>query len=124
MELARKLHAKGFDETLVAVVVADLGEQNLQSDLRFCESYARARLRRGDGPVKIHHKLKERGVDAALIAETLSVFAAQWCEGAVDARAKRFGVEIPTDFKEKARQSRFLERRGFSIEQIRAALKN
>ena len=37
-------------------------------------------------------------------------------------RRKRFGADPPSDFRERARQARFLEYRGFSRDQIRAAL--
>jgi regulatory protein len=39
-----------------------------------------------------------------------------------EARRKRFGSAGPADFRERARQGRFLQYRGFSSEQIRAAL--
>ena len=37
-------------------------------------------------------------------------------------RRKRFGAEVPRDYRERARQARFLEYRGFASSQIRAAL--
>jgi len=37
-------------------------------------------------------------------------------------RRKRFGAAPPSDFRERARQARFLEYRGFDGDQIRAAL--
>jgi regulatory protein len=39
------------------------------------------------------------------------------------ARRKRFGAELPGDMQERARQARFLQQRGFSMEDIRKALK-
>jgi len=37
-------------------------------------------------------------------------------------RARRFGAEVPADWREKARQARFLQYRGFSADHIRSAL--
>jgi len=37
-------------------------------------------------------------------------------------RSKRFGDAMPEDFKERARQARFLQYRGFTSEQIREVL--
>jgi regulatory protein len=37
---------------------------------------------------------------------------------------KRFGAEAPRDFKDRARQARFLEHRGFEGAQIRAAFES
>lgn len=123
-ELARKLMAKGFEGTLVQAVVVELGEQNLQSNTRFTESYVQSRARRGDGPIKIRYQLKGRGVDAQTITETLATLDDEWQELAVAARMKKFGADTPTSYQDKARQSRFLERRGFSRDQIRAAFES
>ena len=38
------------------------------------------------------------------------------------ARTRKFGSEIPKDRKERARQARFLQYRGFSTDHIRAVL--
>jgi len=38
-------------------------------------------------------------------------------------RQKKFGKAMPADYKEQARQSRFLQYRGFSTEQIRRLFK-
>ena len=122
-ELARKLNAKGFDPALVADVILELGEQNLQSDTRYAESYVQSRAGRGDGPVKIGYQLKQRGVNPETISTVLAAFESEWQEGAAAARVKRFGTQLPSDFREKARQTRFLQRRGFSTEQIRAVFK-
>jgi regulatory protein len=37
-------------------------------------------------------------------------------------RRRRFGPEVPADWKEKGRQSKFLQYRGFSSDHIRFAL--
>ena len=38
------------------------------------------------------------------------------------ARARKFGPELPKDWKERSRQARFLQYRGFSTDHIRAVL--
>ena len=43
--------------------------------------------------------------------------------GAATARRKRFGDDLPRDMQERARQARFLQQRGFSMDDIRKALK-
>ena len=122
-ELARKLKAKGFDPVSVADVILELGEKNLQSDIRYAESYVQTRAGRGDGPLKIGYQLMRRGVKPETISIVLAEFETEWQEGAATARVKRFGTQLPSDFREKAKQTRFLERRGFSTEQIRAVFK-
>jgi regulatory protein len=38
------------------------------------------------------------------------------------ARARKFGPDLPKDWKERSRQARFLQYRGFSTDHIRAVL--
>ena len=122
-ELGRKLEARGFESTLVEAVLRELREQRLQCDSRFAESYVQSRVGKGDGPIKIRHRLRERAVDDAVIRQALGVYQSNWIDQAAQARNKRFGPQVPVDYRECARQSRFLEQRGFTAEQIRFALK-
>ena len=45
-----------------------------------------------------------------------------WSRLAIEVRIKRFGRAKPLEFKEKSRQARFLEYRGFNLDQINGAL--
>jgi len=74
--------------------------------------------------VKIRQELRQRGIEADLIRQTLEAEAIDWLEMAESARVKKFGADIPGDFQDKARQSRFLYSRGFSSELINQLLKS
>jgi regulatory protein len=89
---------------------------------RFTESFVRQRAARGQGPVRIRLELEERGVGPAQSAECLSSPDYDWLALARTTRAKRFGAARPKDFKERARQARFLQYRGFDAAQIHTAL--
>ena len=56
------------------------------------------------------------------IETALDAAAEDWVAVARETRRKRFGAAGPADFHERARQARFLQYRGFTSEQIRAAL--
>jgi regulatory protein len=45
-----------------------------------------------------------------------------WGALARNVRLRKFGANVPDDFREKARQMRFLQYRGFEQDQIRAAI--
>ena len=51
-------------------------------------------------------------------AEAFKAAEIDWFALAVTVRCKRFGEAVPADFKERAKQQRFLQYRGFSHEQI------
>ncbi len=106
-ELVKKLSAD-FEHDDIIVVIYKLTEKNLQSDQRFAENYLRYRSQRGFGYQKIRQELKERGVAVELINGALTESDIDWFALAADARCKRFGEQEPEDFKQRAKQQRFL----------------
>lgn len=123
MELTRKLRMRGYDEQSVQSVVSELAREGLQSDGRFTESYVHNRLDKGFGPLRISLELRERGIGDDLIDLHLDRSAQEWLQRASLARQKRFGGRLPATFREQAKQSRFLQQRGFSGDQIRQIFK-
>jgi len=123
-ELKAKLAARDFAAEEIDAAVTTLAREGLVSDARFAECFVGSRLRRGQGPVRIRLELDRRGVATDLIHAHLDTVDEDWAELAAAARAKKFGAELPCDYKERARQARFLQQRGFTAEQIRAALQS
>ena len=117
-ELIQKLVKAEFEIDDITNVITRLTEQDLQSDQRFAENYTRYRSNRGFGSQKIRQELKERGVAVDLINDALEQQNIDWFAIAVTVRSKRFGEQNPDDFKERAKQQRFLQYRGFTHEQI------
>jgi len=122
-ELGRKLEARGYDITAVEAVLSSLEAKKLLSDERFVEEFVAARVRRGSGPLKIREELRGKGVDSALVDQAVTAHKGSWGRMAEEARRKRFGAATPKDMQERARQARFLQQRGFSMDDIRKALK-
>ena len=121
-ELVGRLKGAGFEADLADSTVATLTEEGLQNDARFAAAFARSKLGRGAGPLRINQALLEKGLPESVAAAALSELEADWCEQARQVRLKKYGLGSPADFKEKARQMRFLQYRGFSFEQINAAM--
>lgn len=122
-ELINKLNQKGHDATDVKKIVERLATENIVNDVRYAESFVNGRVRRGNGPHKIVRDLRVNGVEKSVINEVLAAIDVDWVLEATKARGKRFGTALPSDFREQARQSRFLERRGFTIEHIRECMR-
>jgi len=123
LELERKLGARGHGPEIISTTLDRLETIGMLSAERFCESFVRARINKGQGPVRIERELAERGIDARLAAVRLQD-SADWDELAAVVRRRRFGDQVPKNYKERARQSRFLQYRGFTSEQIRAATRS
>ncbi len=100
-------------------VIDNLRAEGLQSDERFTEAFVHIRVDRGYGPLRISQELQQRGVCDSLISRFMCLEEPDWRQHAREAREKRFGTSLPTDYKDRAKQSRFLQSRGFSGEQIR-----
>lgn len=119
-ELTSKLRSKGyFNNTYIEAVLDELEASDYLNDQRFTQMFIRSRISRGQGPQKIHYELAQRGIEQTLIEQTLSETNTDWIHVAKQQREKRFGVESPKDYKEQARQSRFLAGRGFYSDTIR-----
>lgn len=121
-ELCRKMEKAGFDANVALDAIEQLRKDGLQSDRRFVEAFVQSRINQGKGPTRIRSDLKQRGIRDAMIHEVLLETEQDWYALAKEARAKKFGLDEPADFKDKARQMRFLQYRGFEPDQIQVAV--
>jgi regulatory protein len=122
-ELYTKLMGKEFSENVnLDKILDDLEKSDYLSDKRFTGSFIRYRVSRGQGKIKIINELKQRGVNAAMIDDAMDKSGVDWFVLASQIRERRFGENIPVDYKEKTKQMRFLQGRGFNSEMISYAV--
>lgn len=121
-ELSSKLARKGYEPDEIDETLQELSDEGLQSDARYAEHFVNARAERGHGPVRIRNDLDAAGVEAGIIEDALAACGVDWRERACQVLVKRFGNEPAANYPEKARRMRFLGRRGFGMDEIRAAL--
>jgi regulatory protein len=121
LELRRKMAGRGYIESDIDPLIERLLDADWINEERFTESFVRLRTRTGKGPYRIKRELAERGIDAELIEVALAPYEESWNSIATEVRGRKFGDELPVEYKEEARQKRFLQYRGFTHEQIRAA---
>jgi regulatory protein len=121
-ELARKLGARGFPHDIATPALDELERSGALADARFTDSFVRSRIAKGQGPQRIRAELAKRGVADDEADSGLRAADVDWLAAIRAVRAKRFGPELPRDYRERARQARFLQYRGFDPAQIRAAL--
>jgi regulatory protein len=103
-------------------VVDKLAEKDLVSDERFATNFVAYHGRRGHGPARIRAELRQQGASDEVINSALAASDHDWIEIAIAVRSRKFGEQLPVSRAERAKQSRFLQYRGFSTDQIRAAM--
>ncbi|MDO4440792.1 MAG: regulatory protein RecX [Moraxella sp.] len=138
-ELKQKLLAKGHDGQSIDDLLDEFAEKDYQSDERYAFMLIRESVRRGRGKNHILHALKNAKLalpysldelmqmadipsinDGTVLAEDDEI---NWLKLAVEARCKKYGNELPTNPKDKAKQLRFLQYRGFEMSVCFDALK-
>jgi regulatory protein len=100
----------------------ELTQKGWLSDARFAEQAARAKARRF-GPLKLAHYLRLRGVGDEAIAAGLQR-AGPDGRSSLEAIWRTRYRAPPADEREKMRQVRFLQGRGFAVDEIFRFLKS
>lgn len=113
-ELLDKLVLRGFDRDDVQPVIDLLAEQGWQDDLRYAESYARSRIQKGYGPIRVKHELKQNGITAFDFTGIVEEEAGSWMALLEHVYSKKYADGPIMECNEWAKRSRFLLQRGFS----------
>ena len=119
-ELIEKLstYAQSHDEVLA--LVDEFAAANYQSDERVAEMTVRSQMQRGKGPQRIKQVLKSKALDQAHVKEQLKEI--DWFAQAYQLKIRKYGTEVATDPKLKAKQARFLLYRGFQMDVVMKAI--
>lgn len=131
-ELRQKLLDKEQDPDKIEELLQEFAEKGYQSDHRTALMLIREGIRKGRGRLRIKNDFYKRKVEVPtnidelidmamedneefvdVLSDNDLVEGVDWLRLAVEARVKKYGSEIPTDQKIKARQLRFLQYRGF-----------
>ena len=142
-ELKQKLIDKEQDPEKIDALLDEFEEKGYQSDYRTTLMLIRENIRKGRGHGRIRQEFYRKkmampsNIDelidmANAESEEFSEFiedsadnlvdGVDWLKLAVSARTKKYGDDIPTEPKDKARQLRFLQYRGFNTDICFAAL--
>jgi len=120
-ELERKLAPHVQEGEDAGAVLDELAAKGWLSDARFAEQVARAKAGRY-GPLKVAHYLKSRGVGEESLAAGLRAAGDQASASLENVWRSHFR-ELPVNDRDRARHVRFLQGRGFPLEDILRFLK-
>ena len=122
-ELGQKLKtylAEDEDFEVITAILDDFKTRGWLSDKRFTEQIVHARQAKF-GVAKIAHELREKGVSAELIAGAVEQVKGNELDNAVEIWRKKF-KGAPENRDEWAKQTRFLQSRGFGFDTIKKVL--
>lgn len=142
-ELKQKLIDKEQDPEKIDALLDEFEEKGYQSDYRTTLMLIRENIRKGRGRGRIKQEFYRKKIampgnidelidmansDSEEFSEFVDdsadnlVDGVDWLKLAVVARTKKYGDDIPTEQKDKAKQLRFLQYRGFNTDICFAAL--
>jgi regulatory protein len=120
-ELFQKLTTRGFEADDVNTALDRLEELRLLDDGRASEALARWWAGRGDGPIKVRAKLRQKGFGSEHIAAAMDALEVDWLDQARGLVAKR--RLDPSDRKQREKLYRWLAGKGYPSSVIGQALK-
>jgi regulatory protein len=121
-ELVRKLQPHTEDPDELKRVLDDFEQRGWLSEQRFVEQTV-SRLAAKYGVQRIGHTLREKGVSEAAIAAAVKDAKGKEVAAARNVLRRKFS-EPPATKEDRARQSRFLQGRGFDYDVIRRAMRD
>jgi len=120
-ELSRKLGPYAGDPAELESLLDDLERRRWLSEARYAEQLSGKRRERF-GSARIVQEMRHKGVSEAIVDAAVPALREGDLAAARAVWSRKFG-RPPKDAAERARQARFLQGRGFSLEVIRRLLR-
>jgi regulatory protein len=118
-ELLDKLALRGYSRADVEPIIAEFAEQGWQDNQRFAECYARQRMIKGYGPVRIRYELQQRGIAELDLEQLAEDNVGGWLNSLLQIYENKFDQQPKLSRAEWLKRSRFLQQRGFSLDMIK-----
>lgn len=119
-QLSQKLRQKGALPEQLAEVISWCKAQQYLDESRFLSMLVRNRARQGYGYHYLLQECRTQNITAEQLNACVAALQLDWWSLASEAYQKKYGDSPIADYKEKTKRMAFLQRRGFSIEQIKA----
>ena len=120
-ELRGKLKKYAENQSDIDTVIEQMLEYKYIDDSTYALSLFRSEVQKGHGLMRLKQSFQSKGVDIATVQA--AVDDVNWFQAAYDLKVKKFGIAIASDEKQKAKQIRFLQYRGFSLDVVLKVIK-
>lgn len=125
-ELIQKLQLRGYASHEINLVLQEMASNGWQDNDRYAESYARQRINKGYGPLKIAYELRSKGIEDFDLDNFVEETAGGWQSCLLRLYQHKFDSKLNLTRQEWLKRCRFLQQRGFSpglIRQLSSQLK-
>ncbi|MFT4929542.1 MAG: regulatory protein [Phenylobacterium sp.] len=118
----QKLKDKEASEEDIERIVSEFTECDWLSEQRYCEYFVRSRITKGQGKIRIRADGQQKRLDKDCLHQALDEAEVDWFEQALATYERKYGDKPIADAKEKAKRMRFMQYRGFNMDQTLYAM--
>lgn len=121
-ELSRALLRMTENSECVDSALQRLIVSGYLDDERLVQHLVDKHIRKKHGPTRIRQEVRQKGFPQELVEQTLEKAGVDWYAMAHELKVSKFGEEPASDAKEKNKQVRYLQYKGYSMDMIFEAL--
>ncbi|HBX8242171.1 TPA: regulatory protein RecX [Klebsiella pneumoniae] len=121
-ELARTLSKMTENREKIDKALSRLVECGYLDDNRLITHMIDKHVRKKHGPARIKQEIRHKGFSPELVEQMLEKVDVDWYAMARELKVSKFGDAVASEAKEKNKQIRYLQYKGFSMDMIFEAL--
>lgn len=121
-ELARTLSKMTENREKIDKALSRLVECGYLDDNRLITHMIDKHVRKKHGPARIKQEIRQKGFSPELVEQMLEKVDVDWYAMARELKVSKFGDAVASEAKEKNKQIRYLQYKGFSMDMIFKAL--
>ena len=121
-ELARTLSKMTENREKIDKALSRLVECGYLDDNRLITHMIDKHVRKKHGPARIEQEIRQKGFSPELVEQMLEKVDVDWYAMARELKVSKFGDAVASEAKEKNKQIRYLQYKGFSMDMIFEAL--
>lgn len=121
-QLSQRLSRQGGEADDIAKVIAWCKAENYLDQQRFISMLVRSRVNKGYGLGYIVQECRQQNISREQVLQCAAELEIDWFALAQRLYRKKYGQSIVTEYKDKFKRMAYMQRRGFSNEQIQFAI--
>ncbi|WP_240223474.1 regulatory protein RecX [Rheinheimera hassiensis] len=121
-QLSQRLSRQGGEADDIAKVIAWCKAENYLDQQRFISMLVRSRVNKGYGLGYIVQECRQQNISREQVLQCAAELEIDWFALAQQLYQKKYGQSTVTEYKDKFKRMAYMQRRGFSNEQIQFAI--